>query len=278
MSLQQADKDWFRDTLSSEISKLNTSINKLGKRVVRLESAFGLLARAARTSVIDAAKKNHAKLVDQMFRDSDMLVLPKLETGGDGKKARGLVKCDSAAVSTLIGRYNDDFEVELAKVGFRLVHNSRSAQRRRKEAAELLKGAKAAVEKDLGMILQYDKPYELREIQTAAHKFLALVKRLGGPAVTETGVKGGYLLINGVRLAPEFLVPKAHRWKALADYAVEKVRAWGSRPPSSCDVGVMYDVFGQQYAADVGVFDLEEVRVESDEFGFEAGVDDLMGG
>jgi hypothetical protein len=124
------------------------------------------------------------------------------------------------------------------------------------------------------MILQYDKPYELREIQTAAHKFLALLKKVGGPVITGTEVKGGYLLVNGVRLAPEYLVPRMHRWKGLPDFTVEKVRAWGSRPPNVCDLGVMYDVFGQQFAADAGVFDLEEVQADTDEFGTDMGVDD----
>ncbi len=263
MVLSEEDKNWFKEALYTEIKKLGSSLDNMGKRVVRLECAFGLLARASRTAVVENAKKNHAKLLDKMFTDSDLLVLPKL-VGGEGRKSRAQVDWTTTDVEAVVNKYNDKFEVELAKVGFRLVHSSRSAQRRRKEGATFLKHAKATVEADLGMILQYDKPYELREIQTAAHKFLALLKKTGGSVITETGVKGGYLLVNGVPLAPEFLVPRLHRWKGLADFAVEKFRAWGKKQPEQSDAGVMYDTFCEQFAADAGVFDLRDVRVDDD--------------
>jgi hypothetical protein len=277
MSLKEADKEWFRTELSTTkndittewgktVTALNTTITSLGKRVVRLEHAFGLLAGAARSAVVEGAKKNHARLLEKMFEDSDLVALPPVEKGSDGRHARAALGCDIEAVKEATKRYGEDFEVEIAKVGFRLVHKSRSAQRRRREAAEFLKAAKKPFEANLGLLLQYDKPYELREIQTSGHKFLALVKKLGGTVVAETSVKSGFLLVNGVRIAPEYLVPKKHRWKDLADHLVSKVRGWGSRPPGVTDMGVMTDVFGEQFAADAGVFDLNEIVVEEEDF------------
>jgi hypothetical protein len=170
-------------------------------------------------------------------------------------------------VQNFVNQYNDDFEVELAKVGFRLVHASRSSQRRRKEAAELLKRAREELKAKLQLQLQYDKPYELREIQTAAFKFLALLKKLGGDLVKEKTVRGGFLTVDGVRLAPEYLVPSMQRWKPLAEYVLGKIREWGSRPPSGVDSGVFTEVFGIEYAADHGVFGLESVVAEGGDVG-----------
>jgi hypothetical protein len=272
MTLKEEDKQWFQSQLSTVNDKitdewkktatsLSTTISALGKRVVRLEHAFGLLVGAARNAVVEGAKKNHARLLEKMFHESDLVALPPVEKDGDGQPKRAALACDVAAVKEAVARQGGRFEVELAKVGFRIVHQSRSAQVRRKEAAEFLRDSKKAFEANLGLRLQYDKPYELREIQTKGFKFLALVKKIGGVAVAETSVKAGFLQVNGVRIAPEYLVPKQHRWKAIADHIVEKVRGWGTRAPVSVDVGVMTDVFGEQYAADYGLFELSDVVV-----------------
>ncbi len=80
-------------------------------------------------------------------------------------------------------------------------------------------------------------------------------------------VKSGFLLVNGVRIAPEYLVPQQHRWKDIADHLVGKIRGWGSCPPVGVNVGVMTDVFGEQYAADYGLFELGEVVVNDKDAG-----------
>jgi hypothetical protein len=52
--------------------------------------------------------------------------------------------------------------VELApKLGFRLVHGSRSAQKRRKAVASVIKNAREKAKEELNLHLQYDKPWEL---------------------------------------------------------------------------------------------------------------------
>jgi hypothetical protein len=262
MALTQADKDWIKDALKQQTQALDTSIDKLGKRVFRLETAFGLLARASRAAIVSGAKKNHARLLDTMFNTSDLLALPLVQADGSGQRVRQKVRCDARAVEEVMAKHNDEFEVELTKVGFRLVHSSRSSQRRRKEAAEVLKRARDDFKEGLQLQLQYDKPYELREIQTAAFKFLALLKKLGGELIKEKSVRGGFLIVDGVRLAPEYLVPRMPRWKSLAEFVLERIRGWGGRPPTGVDEGFFTDVFGAEFAADHGVFELNDVVLD----------------
>jgi hypothetical protein len=131
MSLKKEDKEWFLDALKQQSQDLEALIDKLGKHVFRLETAFGLLARPSRAAIVDGAKKNHAKLLVSMFHASDLLALPFVEDGPGGLRSRQPVRCDSAAVQQLVDQLNDDFKVDLAKVGFRLIHTSRSSQRHR---------------------------------------------------------------------------------------------------------------------------------------------------
>ncbi len=276
MNLSEEDKQWFMNALKNTKSDLETAltktatninetVDKLGKRVFRLESAFGHLVRAGRTAIVEGAKKEHARLVESMFQESSLLLLPPLHLNPEGKLTRGSVTYDSAKVTELVSQYNADFEVELAKVGFRLLHKSRSAQRRRKEAAEFLKSARGNFKDNHNLLLQYDKPYALREQQTAAYKFLALVKKLGGDLISDTKVHAGFIMVNGVRLAPEYLIPSLHRWRSLAEFVLGKVRSWGPRPPVGFDMGIVTDVFGAEYAADHGVFELTDMALEDDE-------------
>ncbi len=264
--LTQEDKEWIKSAFETSMKSLTERHQALGKRVNRTEQAFDELARVARQSAVDAAKKNHAKLVQEMFDRSDVLALPSLVDDGGGKMTRGPVPCDSSRVETFFANYDGDYEVELApKLGFRLVHKSRSAQRRRKDGGHILKHAKADALEKLGLHLQYDKPFGLREIQGKAQKFLAALKREGKGVVSSVGAKGGYLHANDVRLAPEYLVPSAHRWNGLVGQVLTKIRGWGSRAPNAPDTGVMFDVFGFEYAADQGVFDLSEFPLDEDE-------------
>jgi hypothetical protein len=276
MNLSEEDKKWFTNALKDTKGDLETALSKtatnisetvsqLGKRVFRLESAFGHLVRAGSTAIVEGAKKEHARLVESMFHESSLLLLPPLRPNSEGRLARGNITYDTCKVAELVSQYSDDFEVELAKVGFRLLHKSRSAQRRRKEAAEFIKSARNDFKDNHSLLLQYDKPYALREQQTAAYKFLALVKKLGGELITDTKVHGGFITVNGVRLAPEYLIPSLHRWKNLTEFVLGKVRAWGPRPPIGFDMGIATDVFGAEYAADHGVFELTDIALEDEE-------------
>jgi hypothetical protein len=80
--------------------------------------------------------------------------------------------------------------------------------------------------------------------------------------VKEPSVRAGFIMANGVRLAPEYLVPSLHRWRNLVEYILGKIRSWGGRPPTGYDLGVVTDVFEAEFAADRGIFDLSELVVE----------------
>jgi hypothetical protein len=270
MSLTQTDKDWFsqqlKDVKTDIENTMKTAVFEMGKRVSRIEHAFSLVSRAARAEIVERAKKDHESLVKQMFDDANLLLLAPMSAGGDGVRARGPVSRDEAAISAFIKEFNSDFDVELNKtVGYRLVHKSRSAQVRRKAAASVLRHGKDRAREELGLQLQYDKSWELRTAQSHAHRFMSALKDAGGDLVKSKGVSKGFLIVNDVRLAPEYLVPRMARWDGLIKLVLQKLRGWGNRQPVSlsADVGVMSDVFGAEYAADRGIFDINDLQLTS---------------
>jgi hypothetical protein len=266
MVLTQEDKDWFKQALDASMSSMSKTVSALGKRVVRAEQAFEELSRVSRMNIVASARKEHAKLVQEMFNGSDILAVPSLVDNGDGGRTRGAVSCDQQTVAQFFRDYEGDYEVELApKLGFRLVHQSRSAQKRRKDGASVLKHAKENAKNSLKLHLQYDKPFQLREIQGKAQKFLGTLKREGKELISSVSAKGGYLYANDVRLAPEYLVPESHRWSSLVGQILVKIRGWGTRVPISPEFGVLHDVFGAEFAADRGVVDINEIPIEEDE-------------
>jgi hypothetical protein len=265
MPLTQEDKDWLStkfESFENSLKSLTTSHHAMGKRVTRVEHAFDELSRLARLKVVEAAKKNHARLVQEMFDGSEILAVPSLVDGEEGgAKVRGAIPCDVGKVEGFLSGYGGEYDVELApKLGFRLVHTSRSAQKRRKDGGHILKNAKEDAKTKLGLHLQYDKPFELRVIQGKAQKFLASLKREGRGLVVSTSARGGCVYANDVRLAPEYLVPEMHRWNGLIAQILTKIPGWGTRVPNSPNNGVMYDMFGFEFAADQGIFDLADVR------------------
>jgi hypothetical protein len=257
MPLTMEDKDWFKDLMAEQKQDLEKSFkqatSETGKRVSRLEHAFSLVSRAARSCIVERAKEKHATLLRCMFDDGDLLLIPPFEGG-----QRKVVTCEMNDVRAMVKKYAEGYDVELNRqYGFRLVHGSRSAQVRRKAAAGLLKKMKKEALQELGLVMQYDKPFELRTMQSTAHKFLGGIKKGGGSLISSTKVHSGFLLANEVRIAPEYLVPHQHRWEQLQQLVLAKVCSWGSRTPTSSDMGVMTDVFGAEFAADQGVFELE---------------------
>jgi hypothetical protein len=171
-------------------------------------------------------------------------------------------------VIDLISSKVDDFEfeVEPAKpAGYRVIISSRSPQARRRCAAAIIRDCKEELSKKLGLHLQYDKPYELRAIQKPAQQFLGKLKKQGGDTVRTKELKKGFLVVNGYRLAPEYLVPSYGRWDRLLEMVLARVR--GLRGPNVIvpEDGLMYDVFGTAFAADHGVFDLQDIPLDEDE-------------
>jgi hypothetical protein len=278
MPLDQADWDKMAELLDAKlkpfadtVAQLQSDVSHAGKRISRLEAGYDRLASAARRRITDSARRDHDRLLRGTFDAAHLLALPPLiEDDPLRKFSRHPAKCMTTdvkrAIQDTVGKDDFDFDVELAKpAGFRIIFKSRSPQVRRQAAASILKHCKTALE-DLELFVQYDKPYELRKIQRSAHKFLGVVKKLGGPAVTSTAVKQGFLIVNGFRLAPECLVPSVGRWDHLAGLVKAKVRFMKSTAYQPED-GAMYDVFGNEYAADKGVFSLEDMPLEDEEGG-----------
>jgi hypothetical protein len=265
MPFTQEDKDWLQQTLDNQRDSLKNvfkdAVTQLGKRTSRLEHAVTLVTRAARSVVIDKAKKEHDALLRHMFDAADLLLIPPFESG-----SRKSFSCDIAQVEQFVHQHDKMYDVELNRnVGYRLIHKSRSAQIRRKAGAALIQKLKNEAPSKLGLNIQYDKPWELRVAQTAAHKFLRSLADNGDGLVTSTRAHGGYLVVNGVRIAPEFLIPAPARWNVLIDAVLQKIRSWGNRLPSSPEAGILSVVFEAEFAADRGVIDITDLQV--DEYG-----------
>jgi hypothetical protein len=257
-------KKEITDSFTAEMTKLRGTLTLTGKRLRRLENGFDHNAKVARTTVVDGARRDHDRLLRDMFNDSIIVAAPVWLDGDGGQRVQAPLKCTPSDVNEVILRNVANtvkFEVELApRLGFRILVASHSSQQRRKGAASILKKAKGELESELNLRLFYDKPYELRMIQKEAHKFLGEVKKLAGDAVKEKSIEKGYFTVNGIRIAPEFLLPGSSRWEYLARIVVEKVGGWRGRPPASPECGVLYDAFAAEFAAEKGVIDLQDIE------------------
>jgi hypothetical protein len=257
------------DKFTNAVTKMETSVERMGKRIQRLETGFAFLANAARKNITNEARLQHDRLLRWTFDRSDLLVLPPLEEGQDGKLSRTSPSCTMQDVENLIADKTGqefEFEIEAAKpAGFRVLISSRSPQTRRRCAAKIVKDCKESLSTSLGLHLQYDKPYELRAIQKPAHQFLSVLKKLGKDLVRTKELKKGYLVVNGHRLAPEYLVPSQGRWDSLASLVLTRLRGLKRPDVIVPEDGLLYDVFGAAFAADRGVFDLQELPLDDHE-------------
>jgi hypothetical protein len=281
MPLDEQDKQWLRDAMKTAIddkfktfeTTLNTKLDhittNLGKRVDRLEVAFGQVARVARTSLVSGAKKDHDQMLRSMFDDSALLLISPLQQDQAGKMTRPAPSKTIQEVQDFVKSFGSEveLEVELAKPsGFRVLVSLFSPQTRRRVAAQFVKDCKKRAMDELQLLIQYDKPFALRDLQRSAHKFLGMVKSAAGGAVTDKTVKGGYLLVNDVRLAPEYLVPDPGRWDAFVSLVAERISRWRGKPPTRVpNDGAFYDLFAMEFAAGRGVFELSDIPELGDE-------------
>jgi hypothetical protein len=231
------------------------AINKMGKRVQRLEDVVTDMARAARRAVTASAKVNHDRLLRAMFDESTLVAVPPLQEDANGKLSRPTAACTIDNLRNKLQNTvsNVKFELEPTKVGFRILLSSFSSQMRRQSAAKIIKDAKKEVTDSLNLLLQYDKPYELRILQKEAHKFLAALKKRSNGRVESKVLKDGFLVVNGVRIAPEYLVPGPGRWDELAEAVIQKMASWRGKPLQNVEYGVLTDYFGSVFAEEKGV-------------------------
>jgi hypothetical protein len=204
-----------------------------------------------------------------MFDESSLVVIPPLHEDQHGKFSRPAAACTLEDVRTKLTSIVDHdvkFEVEPTDVGYRILMASFSSHSRRRSAAKIIQAAKKDLKDSFGL-LQYNKPHDLRMLQRDVHKFLAVVQKRSGGAVTDKQLKNGYLVINGIRFAPEYLVPRQGRWNELADEVIKKIKSWRGRAPVSPDQGLMTDYFGYVFAADKGVFDLSLAEEDAMDMG-----------
>jgi hypothetical protein len=123
---------------------------------------------------------------------------------------------------------------------------------------------------DYNLLLQYDKPFELRMMQRSAHRFLSLLKNGAGGSVTTKEIKKGFLYVNGVKLAPEYLVPDTARWDNFLPTLAGYIRGWHNWAQVGPPDGILFDLFAAEYAAGKGVFDLNDIMtINEDEEGEE---------
>jgi hypothetical protein len=271
MPLSKEDLEAIGNVFDTKIKALedrfSASLKKLGKRVQRLETGFADMARVARRKVVSCAKDRHDGLLRSMFNESTLVAVPPLQEDQHGKFSRPAAACNIDDVKTkltnlLAGEVK--FEVEPTFVGYRILMANFSSHSRRKSAATVIAAARKELKDSLGLLLQYDKPHELRILQREAHKFLSVLQKRSNGVVQAKQLKDGFLVINGVRFAPEYLVPGPSYWDGLADEVVKKIRQWRGRPPTSPATGLMTDYFGALYAEEQGIVELDVEEGEDD--------------
>jgi hypothetical protein len=268
MPLDKEDWDRLKDLFAKQKSDLETSFSNAlqvhGKRIDRLEAVVGRGARAARTALVSAAKVNHGEALRCMFDEATLVLITPLEEGPDRKLTRPPATSSIEDIRRFVADAGSEvkLEVENGHVGYRILVHSFSAQTRRRVAAKFLKDHKKAIRDQFGLLLQYDKPLVVREMQKNAHKFMSLLQQQAGAAVRTKSVKGGHLFVNDVKLAPEYLIPVSSRWNPLIELLADRIAAWGMRAPRAGKDGIFFDVFGAEYAAGLGVFDLTDLPLE----------------
>jgi hypothetical protein len=100
-----------------------------------------------------------------------------------------------------------------------------------------------------------------------AHRFLAMVKQGSGGAIRDKSVQGGFMVVNGVRLAPEYLVPDVGRWDSFSRVVIDGIRKWrGKVPLYNTSDGIFFAQFGAEYAAGRRVFKLADIVLEEDDY------------
>ncbi len=200
----------FTDRVKGIETSFKNTLTNMGKRLDRLEAGFANMSRVARVAITGNAKKEYDRLVRAMFDESSLVAVPPLAEDQGGVFTRTATTCTKDEVSNKVKNSVEGdvtFEIEPTKIGFRLMMASFSPQTRRHMAAAIISGARKGVQDDLGLYLQYDKPHGLRIIQKTAYKFLSVLKKRGGDVVQTKALKQGFLVVNGVRIAPEYLVP-----------------------------------------------------------------------
>ncbi len=265
MPLSEADLAKIGELFESKVrtleNKYSATVSKLGKRVQRLEYGYSEMVRVARTAVTRSAKEKHDRLLRTMFDESTLVAIPPLQEDQQGKFSRPAAACSlQDVVNKIRNTVSDDvkFEVEPSNVGYRILLANFSSQSRRKSAAKIIQSVKQDLQDSLGLLLQYDKPFELRRMQKEAHKFMAVLQKRSHGAVTSKQLKNGFMVVNGVRFGPEYLIPGPARWDTLADLIIEKIRSWKGKKPFSPEGGAMTDVFGYLYAEEHGIVDIPE--------------------
>jgi hypothetical protein len=203
-----------------------------------------------------------------MFDKSMLVVVPPLHMGQDGKLSRPTDACTLEDVRNKLYNTVGDavkFELEPSNVGYHILLTSFSAQTRRKSAATIISAAKDDLKDSLGLLLQYDKPYELRMLQREAYKFMAVLQKRAGSKIQSKQLKNGYLVVNGIWIAPECLIPGPGRWDELAEAVGKKISTWRGRPPLDVETGVMTDYFCYVFAEVLELELGEDMHLGSDE-------------
>ncbi len=201
----------------AKIAVINDKVDGAIARVETLEQKAANDREVDSSRLLAGARREFDSITREMFHESG-LVLSKPASSRStttDKTASASVAATAESSSTLaaIQTFVDGtvgpgkYTVEPTKIGFRLVHTSRSTQTRRADAAKLnTEQHRQAVRTRFGLSLSIDRPYAYRTLVREAYKFLEGVKA-SCPAVKKIEVSKGLCFVNSLPLGPMWLVP-----------------------------------------------------------------------
>jgi hypothetical protein len=265
-------KTEFDRQIEDVVSAIGTTTTALSRRTGQIEGVVTSQVLLARNKIVSDAEQAFASATHASFEESALMLSPP----GPGRKQNGSADVATAnrelisdaafdAVSAFVSTtFPGKYSVELTKKGFRLKHNSRSAQVRRAEAAEMIKTHRKEFTDRFGLYMHYDRTFEYRVVVKNALDFLRVLKS-GCPEVEKYAVVSGVCQINEVPIAPASLIPRNNAsWDGLVRLLAIQVPGLRSRrvPTSLKDFkGVMYEDVANYFAIAAGVRFLPPVEI-----------------
>jgi hypothetical protein len=248
------------EKLPGIMAKVDTAL----ARTAHLETAALHDYEVRKSNLCRDAKKEFQDATREMFEESGLILAvprssqPRRRSGADSETtaATPAVSADTRAavtafVTSIVGP--GKYTITPVKNGLRLVHASRSSQKRRATADLLLPRHRDDFRSRFNLTLQYDRPFALRQLVRRAYAFLEGAKR-ACPTITKIGVLKGLCFANSLPIGPIWLVPRGK--DSWTDVYEVISRDFGQIPATADDIapdGFFASLFDQAYAHDAGL-------------------------
>ncbi len=226
----------------AKLAALHDRVDGAVARVDTLEQKITESRENESSRLVAGAKREFDTLTREMFHESGLVLTKPASSRATPANSAATAATPSPSTSAAdVQAYVESvvgpgkYSVEPMKVGFRLVHNSRSPQIRRNDASELnVEQHRRVIRSRFGLSLSLDRPYLYRTLVRVAYDFLDGAKK-ACPAIRKVGVSKGFCFVNSLPIGPVWLVPaNKHVWMTMYDVIA---RDLGQMPSTTEEIG-----------------------------------------